>query len=219
MLLSRLSPLTCAVTCARSLDSTIEAARGETGRQRVLVLLATDRQAPLTDLIQSTSGMRDVSVIHTSAAHSVLQEFVDLTGARPPPPHASCVLLLLVPHASRMRVLLLLMDELVEAVFVEAQASDEPRERHTGASCASERAQGERGPCHVAPRWLKTWNMCSHVTCLSCHVPLLGTSSWASSWQVLELARVRAGRSRTYEVPARWSNAVYSRAQRCKLRL
>jgi hypothetical protein len=88
MCCSRLSSLTCAVTCARFLDSTIEAARRETGRQRVLVLVATDRQAPLTDLIQSTSAMPHVTVIHTSAAHSVLQEFVNLTGARAPPPHA-----------------------------------------------------------------------------------------------------------------------------------
>ena len=98
MCCSRLSPLTCAVTCARFLDSTIEAARRETGRQRVLVLLATDRQAPLTHLIQSTIAMPHVTVIHTSAAHSVLQEFVNLTGARPPPPHASHVRVLLLLH-------------------------------------------------------------------------------------------------------------------------
>ncbi len=67
----------------------------------MLVLVATDRQAPLTDLIQSTSAMPHVTVIHTSAAHSVLQEYVNLTGARPPP-----------PHASHVRVLLLLVDKL-----------------------------------------------------------------------------------------------------------
>jgi len=88
----------------------------------VLVLLATDRQAPLTDLIQSTSAMPHVTVIHTSAAHSVLQEFVNLTGLSPPPPHP--------PH---VRVLLLLLHQLVEAGFVQAQARHALRETHTGA--------------------------------------------------------------------------------------
>ena len=68
------------------LETTIAAARRETGRQRVLVLFATDREAPLSSVILSTSRMPNVTVIRTRAAQHVMDEFVSLTGT----PDAYC---------------------------------------------------------------------------------------------------------------------------------
>lgn len=58
--------------------NTISHARAQRGRERVLVLLATDRPDLITHLIETVGNGHNVTVIRTYASSAISEEFVGL---------------------------------------------------------------------------------------------------------------------------------------------